>query len=62
MIWGYFNDMYIAIQQQIQILLPGGYIVIAVSGSKHDPLILPTDIAILDKLWEWSRTDKLEIS
>jgi hypothetical protein len=46
LIKGYFNDMYISIKQQIDVLLPGGYIFIVVSGSKHGKLILQTDILL----------------
>ncbi|MGF1487350.1 MAG: hypothetical protein ACFBSE_09585 [Prochloraceae cyanobacterium] len=51
LIKGYFDDMYIAIKQQYKALLPGGYLVIIVSGSRYKNIVISTDV-ILSSLIE----------
>src|SRR5579859_232 len=43
---GYFDDMYIALQQQWEMLRPGGFLVYVVANSRHKWLPIATDIIL----------------
>lgn len=43
---GYFEDMYLAFQEQWRVLKPGGYLVFVVANSRHRYLPIATDVIL----------------
>lgn len=58
---GYFDDMYLALKQQWELLRPGGLLVYVVANSRHKQLPIATDI-ILAAIAQQIGFEPLEIS
>jgi SAM-dependent methyltransferase len=57
---GYFDDLFLSLQQQVSVLAPGGYIVCVVGNAQHGNLHLPAD-ALIAKIGQSLGLELIEI-